>query len=246
MSELHTIRPSNWESLSTKNREAAEQVTQGSYWDYEQFKRSMFVLAALKIPVPSYNRPESINIDGMHGFISELDQRTRKNGREHARVMLADWGTGKLLAHKNTHVGSANKVKIVHSKQPGREYFQSVVGVLHTHPIPEHPRHYREGLSLSTADFEALLTSDEMVFMHVRYDQENLIALKTTATPTVSEERVKTVLQDLKEEFLDSQSSDTFTQRAVKFTKAVCLETGLTLYRTSPGSTIAKRDDVTN
>jgi hypothetical protein len=244
-SELHSIRPSNWEMLTQEKKEVAESVTAGKNWSSEQFKKAMIVLSALKVPVPSYNRPESFDLGRMADFSDDLQRRTNINGREHSRLMLADWEANRFLAHGQIHIGTEISVKTPLTKQPGREAFQVYAGLLHTHPVPNVEIFDRQYLHLSGEDFRSLLTTEEMLFMLARYGDENLIALKTTATPNCTNERFDEIVGDLEQEFINNPTQGTFTQQTVKFTKHVCLETGLTLYRTPPNSSIAKREPVT-
>lgn len=76
-----------------------EKLTEGSHWDFEQFKKVMVALAAVGHgqSVPAHHRPESLHLQGLRPMIDGLKQRTVKTRLEHAQPVFADVGNGALV-----------------------------------------------------------------------------------------------------------------------------------------------------
>jgi hypothetical protein len=217
------------DTLSQEASQHLDELTQNRFWDSDDFKKVMIVLTSLGegTYIPGYNRPESIHIQLMHDVIADIDQRTETTRREHCRPVYADIESQELVYGRVT-IGSANTVRVDEQKQPGREMFQEMVGVIHSHPniaevIPN---------GFSGEDYSYLLTKPALQFVAMRWAKNTLIALKTSATPNaLSSEDTNKRLHDLRNEFLSKRQPGMLTMLdLVEFNKAVCTEFGLTLY----------------
>lgn len=214
-------------AIHPKDQATLDKLTESRNWDYGQFRNILVALAKVGKgqSITARNRPDSIHLQGLRKYIDELVDRSRKNGREHARVVLADTGKDSLVVSGKITVGSRHSVRLEVSRQPGREKFQRAIASLHVHPdsLTSH--------GLSGQDYKTFLADPEQQAMMIAYGTVNrIMVLKTTVTPNnLTERTIDQRIEDAESDYLENSAKHSVF-RVVDFNKSVCSEFGLVMY----------------
>jgi hypothetical protein len=217
-------------NIHPEDAKKIDDLTTPRNWDYEQFK---IVLVALGTvgggqAIPAKNRPNSIHLQNWRKHINDLVSRTRKNGREHARVVFVDKERHTLVFSGKITVGTATRTRLDMTSAPGRELYQAPIASIHSHPLDKRTL---AAHGFSGQDYRTFLGDPRQQAMLITYGEKNvMMILKTSVTPNnMSEASINRRIANCEEEFLTSSKSHPL-EKIVAFNKTVCMETGLTLY----------------
>lgn len=233
------------DKVHPRDQETVDRLTKSRNWDYPQFRRVVVALATVGQYIPSYNRPDSICIQGLQPFIKNLKTMTAQRGKETARAVFADIGRKTLVVSGKTTVGTEKQGRLDFTPQPGRERWQKGSLSIHAHPVATSDR---SGHGLSNEDYFTLLSDRQQLGMFMVFGESVFLALKTSVTPNnLSESSIKERINDAWHDYLEAgKARDNVMERVVNFNKAVCSEFGLTLYlATVKTGNLANRVEVT-
>jgi len=214
-------------AIHSKDQETLDRLTEPRNWDYAQFRSILVALAKVSNAqsITARNRPNSIHLQGWRKCIDDLVDRSRKSGKEHARVILADTEKDSLVVSGKITIGSRDSVRLDVSRQPGREKFQKAIASLHVHPdnLTSH--------GLSGQDYKTFLSDSEQQVMMIAYGKANrIMVLKTTVTPNnLDESAINRHIEDVESEYINNSNKHPVL-RVVDFNKSVCSEFGLVMY----------------
>ncbi len=234
------LRTSPGEDLSAR----IESLTEPREWEFSRFKQVLVALATQGegVYVPAHHRPDSIDLEGFGATIAEMGVKSK--GKERGRPIFADVQRGTLVFGLES-LGTTNTVQVNTQCQPGREYYQRLVGMLHVHP-DEATGGFLQGMGFSDIDYNSFVSISPLIVNLIVYRSNIFLTLKTTATPNNIPEssvrrRTSALMSELKHTHL-GKSNLTFL---TAFNKEASLTFGLTLYYADEHHLKATRVQVT-
>lgn len=223
---LHSIHP--------EDKLVLDNLTQSKNWDSPKFRQVLITLGTLGrgVSVPSYNRPDSVHLQGWHDIVDDLSTRAKVNGVEYSRTLFVDTKLQKLQFSPRVVPGSEFSVSLDWTPPDTSRSKDFVdMGMLHTHPSND--KTYFSAHGFSGADYVSFIANPEPQVSMIVYGAKNRILLmKTSVTPNnLSAENVKRDIGKLEKEFLaDVKSSSDAVLSVINFNKVACVEYGLTMY----------------
>ncbi|MFA6982196.1 MAG: hypothetical protein WC243_04210, partial [Patescibacteria group bacterium] len=205
-------------------------LTEGKDWDYSRFRSVLLSLAKIGSAqaIPASNSPDSIDVSGWTPYVDELQRRTGSNGKEHARAVIADTSSLRLLMSP-VIAGTDNNVSVHFILPAEQAKFQKAIAYIHTH-TNDMTAH-----GLSDGDYRTFLFDPDQQAMLLAYGNGNrIMILKTSVTPNnLSRERIATRILDAREDYFLFAPNP--VSAVVDFNRAVCSEYGLVMYKSVEG-----------
>ncbi|MBP6866176.1 MAG: hypothetical protein KBC12_01375 [Candidatus Pacebacteria bacterium] len=222
--------PFKFKSEEQKLVEYLERITsETKHWDTKRFNDILNILARFNgtKAIPARFRPESLHLQNYRPAFDDLLKKTHTTGHEHGRAVLVDTESDKVLLGK-TAEGTSGEVSIYATPQKGRERYQRLVGLMHTHPYTEQHKDVAHGFS--DQDYLSFLEDPRLQFTTIMYgDSIRLLCLRTSVTPKWDRKTIQRVLTDRMHEFIRSKLVYK-PEHLTEFNKIICAEFGLTLY----------------
>ncbi len=222
-----------------------EILTKSPTWEWWRFRSVLIYLARIGqgCYIPANRRPDQISLDGLGATFTELRQISNSsNGRETSRAVFVDKEMSCLVISGKTHIGTIKSVKIDMETQPRRQYAQLPVLTIHVHPSMGSP----EGFS--DIDYTSFLSDNRLIVMVICYEGGVFLALKTSATSkNITASTAQHMISTIRHDILRIWSNLNIPNSILAFNKAVCMEFGMTLYKTTgPDNNVAYRIEVTS
>lgn len=226
--------------IHPEDKKALDQITEPRKWDSQRFRSVLISLGTLNsgISIPSYNRPDQINIDGWDPVIMDLEHKTLNTKLEHARVLFVDTKKQKLLFSPKIDVGTKTEVEsIITPPDITRLRDFRFIGMVHTHP--SHDLSFYSSHGFSDQDYMSFLVDNRFKVSMISYGVgTRLLMMKTSVTPNrLNKDDIGKRLEVIKKEFMpDLKSIPDALLGVLRFNKNVCLEFGLTLFASQKGN----------
>ncbi len=229
-------KPYKIERIHPEDKKTLDEMTKPRNWESLRIRQVLISLGTVGggISVPSYNRPDTIEIKGWHDIVEDLSKRSKELGVEHSRPLFVDARNQKLQFANKICVGTHGQV-ITDWTPPdtSRSRDFARIGLVHTHPSGKEA--YLTAHGFSGSDFISLLSNPEQQVSMISYgDNNRILLLKTSVTPNnLSAENIRRDIKVLEDEFLGKLKTGSVVQAmqsVVDFNKAACTEYGLTMY----------------